>query len=112
METQPIPTALHKLAASIYKDISNISHKHEFNGYDELDSIQKLFIRETIQLNNVLLWHSMNNRNKYSHFEIINGSGFFIDYDGDDTQTFIWDLTIPYLHEQSESLIEYLAELI
>ncbi|AZB23609.1 hypothetical protein EG339_02715 [Chryseobacterium bernardetii] len=70
-------------------------------------------------LNDVLEWHS-----KYycknSHFEVLNivindekhPAGVFIDYSEEYTARFIWDLSKPFLKDQSPELIKFLHSLI
>ena len=68
--------------------------------------------RETPFLNYVLQWHSKEGRNKYSHFEVSNGKGYFSIYDGEEKDSLLWDLNYTTLSAQSEELIEWLSSLI
>lgn len=68
-------------------------------------------VGKPIMLNDVLLWHSLNGRDKYSHFEVSKGEAYFSIYDGEETESIIWNLNSPYLSEQSEELIKFLNEL-
>ena len=63
-------------------------------------------------LSDVLLWHSSNSRDKYSHFGVFKGEGYFSLYDSEITYTITWDLTKSKLSEQSEKIIEFLNNLI
>ena len=67
---------------------------------------------KNIMLNDVLKWHSSNGRDKYSHFEISKGEAYFSIYDGEETESIIWDLSKPYLKDQSKELLEWLADLL
>lgn len=62
-------------------------------------------------LNDVLEYHSKDGKDKYSHFEVSNGKAYFSIYDGEETESLVWDLTKPYLKDQSKELIEYLNNL-
>lgn len=62
-------------------------------------------------LNDVLLWHSQNGNDKYSHFEVSKGEAYFSIYDGEETESLIWDLSKPYLKDQNSELIEWLSTL-
>lgn len=70
-------------------------------------------------LNDVLEWHSKY-YSKNSHFEVFNivmnnekhPAGVFLDYSEEDTARFIWDLSKPYLKDQSPELINFLHGLI
>lgn len=85
---------------------------------DALDAVvssiqDELLIGELPQLNDVLRWHSLNGRDKYSHFEVNGGVGKFIVYDSDEGGYVIdWDLSKPSLHSQCDDLIVWLSELI
>lgn len=63
-------------------------------------------------LSQVLKWHSSNGRNKYSHFEVSKGEAYFSIYDGEESDSIAWNLNFEELENQSEQLIEWLAELI
>lgn len=58
-------------------------------------------------LNDVLLWFNIK-KYKYAHFE----SYYFSIYNGEEYETIDWDLTNPYLKNQSEELIRFLFEEI
>lgn len=94
MENTNIKSSLEldKVCNSIYNEIPNCN--------------------ELLKLNDVLKWHSSNGRDKYSHFEVSNGEAYFSLYDGEDKDDIVWDLSSCYLHEQSNELIEWLAELV
>lgn len=62
-------------------------------------------------LNDVLEWHSKNGNDKYSHFEVSKGEAYFSIYDGEETESLIWDLSKPYLKDQSPELIDFLHGL-
>lgn len=63
-------------------------------------------------LSQVLKWYSTNRRDKYSHFEVSNGEAYFSIYDGEESESIIWDLKFEELKNQSEKLIEWLENLI
>ncbi|HSE99953.1 MAG TPA: hypothetical protein VLA48_03570 [Nitrososphaeraceae archaeon] len=65
-------------------------------------------VGKPIMLNDVLLWHSTNGRDLYSHFEVNMGQGVFRVYDSEESYSIIWDLEHPFLTDQSEELIEFL----
>jgi hypothetical protein len=67
---------------------------------------------KNIMLNDVLKWHSSNGRDKYSHFEISKGEAYFSIYDGEETESLVWDLSKPFLKDQSNELLEWLADLL
>lgn len=77
---------------------------------------------DSIMLNDVLYWHKKSH-SKYSHFEVhksadkrqsdgLSPIGVFVCYTGEETEFYIWDLSKRYLHEQSEKLIQFLADTI
>lgn len=68
-------------------------------------------VGKEIMLNNVLYWHSLNGRNKYSHFDVSYGEGYFMIYDGKKNGSLLWDFSKPYLKDQSEELIKFLCDL-
>ncbi len=68
-------------------------------------------VGKEIMLNNVLHWHSKKSRNKYSHFEVSNGEGYFVIYDEEEAESKAWDLSKPYLKDQSEETIKFLCNL-
>ena len=63
-------------------------------------------------LNDVLEWHSLNGRCKYSHFEVSKGEAYFSIYDGEENESINWDLSKLKLSDQSEELINFLHDLI
>ena len=63
-------------------------------------------------LNDVLEWHSLNGRCKYSHFEVSKGEAYFSIYDGEENESIILDLSKSKLSDQSEELINFLHDLI
>lgn len=74
--------------------------------------LQKSIGCESPLLNDVLKWHSSKGRDKYSHFEVSEGEAYFSIYDGEETDSIIWNLNFVALENQSEELIEWLSELI
>lgn len=76
---------------------------------------------DSVTLSEVLFWHKAN-YSKYSHFEVLGdfdakinpykAIGAFIDYSGEESVNYYWDLTKKYLHEQRQDTIEFLAELV
>lgn len=89
-------------------------------GFDEKDGNPRdcyypkdlKLLGKPIMLNDVLKWHSMDGRDKYSHFEVSKTEAYFSIYDGEETESIIWDLSKPLLKDQSEELISWLAELL
>ena len=67
---------------------------------------------KNIMLNDVLKWHSLNGRDKYSHFEVSKGEAYFSIYDGEETESIVWDLSKSNLKDQSKDLIDFLSELL
>ena len=63
-------------------------------------------------LNHVLEWHSLNGRDKYSHFEVSKGEAYFSIYDGEENESINWDLSKSKLSDQSKELIDFLHDLI
>ncbi|MFP3835375.1 hypothetical protein [Chryseobacterium sp. SIMBA_028] len=95
----------------------NIRQVH-LDGYTyKLESFE-IIGKEPI-LNDVLEWHSKHH-SKNSHFEVFNivmndvkhPAGVFLDYSEEDTARFIWDLSKPYLKDQTPELITFLHGLI
>ena len=91
----------------------------EISGYDyEIGKDFEIIGKEPM-LNDVLEWHSKQH-SKNSHFEVFNivmndvkhPAGVFLDYSEEDTARFIWDLSKPYLKDQSPELIKFLHGLI
>lgn len=78
---------------------------------ENLDKLHKSICRPPM-LNEVLKWHSENDRNKYSHFEVLDGRGVFVIYDSEETHTIDWNLDYVFLTNQSDELIEWLSELM
>jgi len=70
-----------------------------------------LIVGKEPMLNDVLLWHSSNSIDKYSHFEVSKGEAYFSIYDGEKTESLVWNLSKPYLKDQSSELIEWLSTL-
>jgi len=106
---------LDKVCGSIYNEIPSLIYDDEFEQYDEASGFritEKTVGCEPPMLNHVLRWHSSNGRDKYSHFEVHKGGAYFSIYDGECTDSIVWDLTKIHLHEQSNELIEWLAELV
>lgn len=103
-----------KLPRLIYNDnIVDVCPKTGFSfKYD-------LTVPQDSMLNDVLEWHSKY-YSKNSHFEVFNivmnnekhPAGVFLDYSEEDTARFIWDLSKPYLKDQSPELINFLHGLI
>ena len=106
---------LDKVCGSIYNEIPSLVYDDEFEQYDEgsgLRITEKTVGCEPPKLNDVLKWHSSNGRDKYSHFEVSKSEAYFSIYDGEESDSIIWDLSKVYLHEQSNELIEWLADLV
>lgn len=107
--------SLDMVCASIYNEIPSLLYDDEFEQYDEASGLRlthKAVVPEPPKLNDVLKWHSSNGRDKYSHFEISKGEGYFSIYDGEEPESIVWDLSKVHLHEQSEKLIEWLVTLV
>lgn len=68
-------------------------------------------VGKPITLNDVLIWHSTNGRDLYSHFEVGMGQGVFRVYDSDESYSIIWNLQSPFLADQSEELINFLNDI-
>ena len=89
-------------------------------GFDEKDGSPRdcyypkdlKMIGKNIMLNDVLKWHSMNDRKKYSHFEVTKNDAYFVVYDSEETYMVFWDLSKPFLKDQSNDLLEWLASLL
>lgn len=85
---------------------------------DEMSLFSKVIGKEPM-LNEVLEWHSKQH-SKNSHFEVFNivmndvkhPAGVSLDYSQEDTARFIWDLSKPYLKDQSPEVIKFLHGLI
>lgn len=106
---------LDKVCGSIYNEIPSLVYDDEFEQFDEGSGfrlVHKTVVPEPPKLNDVLKWHSSNGRNKVSHFEVSKGEGYFSIYDGEESYSIVWDLSKVFLHEQSNELIEWLAELV
>jgi hypothetical protein len=72
-----------------------------------------VLIGKDLMLNDVLLWHTKSTeRSKYSHFEVHLGEGYFSIYDGEETESKVWDLSKLYLKDQSPDIIEWLLSLV
>jgi hypothetical protein len=81
-----------------YCSVSDISGKFY--------SLDKYIIGREIMLNDVLLWFKIQEY-KYGHFE----SHYFCIYNSEEkTEPIEWDLTKPYLKDQSQELIDFLLE--
>jgi hypothetical protein len=101
---------IQKIYECIYDEILSVRYKNDISNTNNLNkSDDQLY--KTVQLNDVLLWHSYKNRNKYSHFKVSNGIGYFSIYYGEDNYTIDWDLSKLYLYQQSEEIIQWLASL-
>jgi hypothetical protein len=106
---------LDNICGSIYNEIHSLVYDDEFEQYDEASGFRitkKTVACEPPKLNDVLKWHSSNGRDKYSHFEVSKGEAYFLIYNGEETESVIWDLSKVNLHEQSNELIEWLADLV
>lgn len=77
--------------------------------FEELKDFE--VIGQPIKLNDVLLWHSLDKRDKYSHFEVHNGEGYFCIYDGEGNESLVWTLSSFLLADQSEKLKVFLNSL-
>lgn len=105
---------LDKVCGSIYKEIPSLVYDDEFEQYDEASGFRlthKTVVPEPPKLNDVLKWHSLNGRDKYSHFEVSKGKAYFSIYDGEENESLVWDLSKVNLHEQPIELIRWLADL-
>jgi len=114
-QTDVSRSLLDKVCGSIYNEIPSLVYDDEFEQYDEGSGFritEKTVGCEPPKLNDVLKWHSSNGRDKYSHFEVSKGEAYFSIYDGEESDSIIWDLSKMHLHEQSNELIEWLAELV
>jgi hypothetical protein len=89
-------------------DLSNSS----IDSFDK-DYIESYFsiLGKEPQLNDVLSWHSSNGIDKYSHFEVSKGEAYFSIYEGEETESIVWDLSKQYLKDQSPELLEWLSTL-
>lgn len=103
---------LEKLNNSILHAIPELIYDDGVININENRIETKFKIPEHIRLNDVIKWHSLNNRNKYSHFEVIKGKAYFQIYEGELTESIEWDLSKSKLEDQSEELIDWLVELI
>ena len=79
---------------------------------ENLKKIKQSIGSENPLLTDVLKWHSSNDRDKYSHFEVSKGVAYFSIYDGEEHDSLFWDLSKNVLENQSEELINWLSELI
>ena len=114
-QTDVSRSLLDKVCGSIYNEIPSLVYDDEFEQYDEGSGFritEKTVGCEPPKLNDVLKWHSSNGRDKYSHFEVSKGEAYFSIYDGKESESIIWDLSKIHLHEQSNELIEWLADLV
>lgn len=114
-KTDVIRSLLDKVCGSIYNEIPSLVYDDEFEQYDEGSGFRlthKTVGCEPPKLNDVLKWYSSNGRDKYSHFEVSKGEAYFSIYDGEESDTIVWDLSKVHLHEQSNNLIEWLVELV
>lgn len=103
------------LCNSIWNELPYLVYDDEFEQFDEGSGFRlthKMKIPEPPSLNDVLKWHSSKDRNKYSHFEVSKGIGYFVIYDSDESYVINWDLSKGLLHEQSDELIDWLSDLI
>lgn len=114
-QTDVSRSLLDKVCGSIWNEIPSLVYDDEFEQYDEASGFRlthKTKIPEPPKLNDVLKWHSSNGRDKYSHFEVSKGEAYFSIYDGEESYSIVWDLSKLHLHEQSNDLIEWLADLV
>ena len=114
-QTNVSRSLLDKVCGSIYNEIPSLVYDDEFEQYDEGSGFritEKTVGCEPPKLNDVLKWHSSNGRDKHSHFEVSKGEAYFSIYDGEESESIIWDLSKVHLHEQSNELIEWLAYLV
>lgn len=115
MQTDVRRILLDKVCGSIYREIPLLVYDDEFEQFDEGSGLRlthKSLGCEPPKLNDVLKWHSSNGRDKYSHFEVLKGEAYFSIYDGEESDSIVWDLSKVFLHEQSNELIEWLAGLV
>jgi hypothetical protein len=106
---------LRELENSIWSELSETVYYDTNVDFDEGSGIlYQYFIPmpDDPMLNNVLKWHSLKGRNKYSHFEVSGGNGRFEIYDSEEGYSLDWDLSKNLLKHQSDELIEFLHELI
>lgn len=103
-----------ELVNSINSEVGNIKPIKEFYKVENNIFVKNgVFVYNLPNLSDVLLWHSKNKtRSKYSHFEVINGVGYFIIYDSDETYELEWNLKQPTIEKQSDSMIEWLYDII
>ncbi len=80
----------------------------KYRNLNEFDSYT--IIGQEIQLIHVLKWHSLF-YSKYSHFEVHNGESYFCVYDGEETESIVWNLNENLLKNQSKELIDFLFNL-
>lgn len=78
---------------------------------EAFNNLKKSIGLENPKLNDVLKWYSTNNRDRYSHFEVSAGVGFFVIYESEDTYSFEWNLDFLELKNQNDELITWLSEL-
>ena len=86
--------------------------KLEYSILKELPHLGDLEVGRKVMLNDVLGWHSSKGRDKYSHFEVSKEEAYFSIYDGEESESIVWDLKKPYLIDQSSELLEWLENLI
>nr|DAG72853.1 MAG TPA: hypothetical protein [Caudoviricetes sp.] len=104
---------LEELTAEIREKLPRLVEKYTVEYWGEVTELKDPM------LNDVLEWHSKFYA-KNSHFEVFNivmnnekhPAGVFIDYSEEDTARYIWDLSKPYLKDQSPELIKFLHGLI
>jgi len=89
---------------------TNFNQMENRNFY--LKKLQESIGDDTPTLSQVLKWHSSDGRDKYSHFEVSKDEAYFSVYDGEESDSIVWNLTFEELENQSDEIIEWLAELI
>ncbi|MGH1520564.1 hypothetical protein [Chryseobacterium sp. JK1] len=110
--------ALEELTADIREKLPRLRIELNVTFKRSTQRVDDYFFKSPM-LNDVLEWHSKY-YSKNSHFEVFNvvmnnekhSAGVFLDYSEEDTGRFIWDLSKPYLKDQSPELIEFLHGLI
>lgn len=91
--------------SSTYSVIYHNSEIDHFGRFDKKQPLGKIIGKEPM-LNDVLAWFKLS-KYEYAHFE----GHYFLIYNGDEKCDPIeWDLSKPYLKDQSEQMIDFLYE--
>lgn len=113
--------ALEQLTADIWEKLPRLIYEDEFELFDESNGYrhtEKLLIPEPPMLNDVLEWLTILNLDNITvefsnqEFCIAKDNSQVDHYDDDDFEGVIWDLSKPYLKDQSPELIDFLHSLI